>query len=235
MEIDVFSGSKEQKMTSLQIAEIANRRHSHIMRDIRKMESAWVKIGQPTFGQSSYINSQNKVQPMYELTKKECLYIATKFNDEIRGQLINRWEELETKIRLPKTKLEILEMAMESEKRALALEAKIKEDESKVAFAEQVEVSENSILLGQFSKIDKRVGRNKLFSLLRDNGVLIKRGRAKNEPIQSYVDRGYFEVEESVFEHGGVKYTSRVTLVTGKGQIWLSDFLTKKIGKYGNE
>jgi hypothetical protein len=33
---------------------------------------------------------------MYELSKTECLYIATKFNDEARAKLILRWEQLET-------------------------------------------------------------------------------------------------------------------------------------------
>ena len=32
---------------------------------------------------------------MYELTETECLYVATKFNDEARARLILRWEELE--------------------------------------------------------------------------------------------------------------------------------------------
>ena len=33
--------------------------------------------------------------PCYELTKTECLYIATKFNDEARAKLVLRWEQLE--------------------------------------------------------------------------------------------------------------------------------------------
>lgn len=32
--------------------------------------------------------------PCYQLTKTECLYIATKFNDEARARLVLRWEEL---------------------------------------------------------------------------------------------------------------------------------------------
>lgn len=36
---------------------------------------------------------------MYKLTKTECLYIATKFNDEARAKLVIRWEEIETKER----------------------------------------------------------------------------------------------------------------------------------------
>jgi phage regulator Rha-like protein len=34
---------------------------------------------------------------MYELTKTESLYIATKFNDEARAKLVLRWEQLETR------------------------------------------------------------------------------------------------------------------------------------------
>ena len=33
--------------------------------------------------------------PCYQLTKTECLYIATKFNDEARARLVLRWEQLE--------------------------------------------------------------------------------------------------------------------------------------------
>jgi phage antirepressor YoqD-like protein len=35
------------------------------------------------------------VVPYYSLTKTECLYIATKFNDEARAKLVLRWQELE--------------------------------------------------------------------------------------------------------------------------------------------
>ena len=35
------------------------------------------------------------MRPCYTLTKTECLYIATKFNDEARARLVLRWEELE--------------------------------------------------------------------------------------------------------------------------------------------
>ena len=40
-------------------------------------------------------NSAVRRDPYYELTKTECLYIATKFNDEARAKLVLRWEELE--------------------------------------------------------------------------------------------------------------------------------------------
>lgn len=83
------------KMTSLEIAELTGKRHADLMKAIRKMETAWLKIGGGNFSLSYYRTDQNKDSPMYELSKKECLYIATKFNDEARARLVWRWEELE--------------------------------------------------------------------------------------------------------------------------------------------
>lgn len=82
-------------MSSLDIAELTGKPHNDLMKAIRKMEGAWEKVGQGKFSQSSYINQQGKEQPMYQLSKTECLYIATKFNDEARAKLVLRWEELE--------------------------------------------------------------------------------------------------------------------------------------------
>ena len=69
------------------------------MRDIRKMEIAWEKVqgGKFTLLQKIYQlpNGGTKLQPYYMLTKTECLYIATKFNDEARAKLVLRWQELE--------------------------------------------------------------------------------------------------------------------------------------------
>ena len=69
------------------------------MRDIRNMEPAWEKVQGSKFGLSSRIyqlpNGGTKEVPCYQLTKTECLYIATKFNDEARAKLVLRWQELE--------------------------------------------------------------------------------------------------------------------------------------------
>ena len=40
-------------------------------------------------------NGGTRKVPCYSLTKTECLYVATKFNDEARARLVLRWEQLE--------------------------------------------------------------------------------------------------------------------------------------------
>ncbi len=90
---------QEERMTSLQIAEVTGKNHFDVMRAIRKMEPAWEKINESKFALVQYRDAKGEMRPCYSLNKTECLYIATKFNDEARAKLVMRWEELETKER----------------------------------------------------------------------------------------------------------------------------------------
>lgn len=84
-----------QRMTSLEIAEICGKAHKNVMRAIRNMEPAWMKVNGRNFALVEYRDSKGEMRPCYSLTKLECLYIATKFNDEARAKLVLRWAELE--------------------------------------------------------------------------------------------------------------------------------------------
>ena len=85
----------QQTMTSLEIAELTGKQHKNLMRDIRNMEPAWEKVHGLKFELIDYKDRLGRIKPCYQLTKTECLYIATKFNDEARAKLVLRWEELE--------------------------------------------------------------------------------------------------------------------------------------------
>jgi hypothetical protein len=105
-EISIFQygeTSEPQRMTSLEIAELTGKQHKNVMQAIRNMEPAWVKVQGLKFQllQKTYSlpNGGKKMMPYYSLTKTECLYIATKFNDEARARLVLRWEELERGVR----------------------------------------------------------------------------------------------------------------------------------------
>ena len=91
----IININKVQTMTSLEIAELTGKQHKHVMEAIRRMEPAWVNIAGSNFRLGSYKDANGQLRPCYSLTKTECLYIATKFNDEARAKLVIRWEELE--------------------------------------------------------------------------------------------------------------------------------------------
>lgn len=104
------------------------------------------------------------------------------------------------------------------------LETKIEEDKPKILFADAVETSKTTILIGEMAKILKQngidIGQNKLFAWLRENGYLIKRqGSDYNMPTQKSMDMKLFEIKERTINNpdGSIKIT-KTPKVTGKGQ-----------------
>ena len=69
-------------MTSLEIAELTGKQHFHVMEAIRRMEPAWERIAESKFRLGTYKDANEQLRPC-----SECLYIATKFNDEARAKL----------------------------------------------------------------------------------------------------------------------------------------------------
>lgn len=103
---------------------------------------------------------------------------------------------------------------------------KIKADSGKVLFAECVESSRTSILVGELAKILKQngidIGQNRLFKWLRHNKYLISRkGNDFNMPTQTSMNLGLFEIKETTISHSdGHTTVSKTPKVTGKGQIY---------------
>lgn len=94
----------------------------------------------------------------------------------------------------------------------------------KEIFADAVESSRTSILIGDMAKLicqnGHEIGQNRLFEWMRQNDYLIKCGGSKNMPTQKAMEQKLFEVKERtvVNPDGSVRIT-RTTLVTGKGRI----------------
>lgn len=94
----------------------------------------------------------------------------------------------------------------------------------KEIFADAVESSRTSILIGDMAKLicqnGHEIGQIRLFEWMRQNDYLIKSGGSKNMPTQKAMEQKLFEVKERtvVNPDGSVRIT-RTTLVTGKGQI----------------
>jgi len=113
----------EPTMTSIEIAEATGKKHCDVLRAIRNMEAAWEKVNGRKFALVDYTDKKGEKRPCFSLTKTECLYIATKFNDEARAKLVLRWERLEMeRITQPKvpalSRKQILLYALQAEDEA---------------------------------------------------------------------------------------------------------------------
>lgn len=100
---------------------------------------------------------------------------------------------------------------------------KIKELQPKAEFFDAVAGSKDAIDMNRAAKLiyeETRLGRNKLFKLLRDKGILMK----DNIPYQEYIDKGYFRtIEQKYTKPDGTTHIYIKTLVYQKGL----DFIRK--------
>lgn len=138
----------------------------------------------------------------------------------------------------PDFAIEIFNRLKEEREVRKSLEAKIETDKPKVLFADAVNASQTSILVGELAKLLKQngvdIGATRLFAWLRENGYLIKRkGSEWNMPTQRSMEMKLFEVKETNITHAdGHITTNKTPKVTGKGQIY---FINKLVSweKFG--
>src|SRR5690625_863991 len=115
------------------------------------------------------------------------------------------------------------------------LQTQIATDKPKVLFADAVDASHTTILVGELAKLIKQngvdIGQNRLFEWLRENGFLInRRGTDWNMPTQRSMEMGLFEIKERTHQNpdGSIRI-SKTTKVTGKGQqYFINKFLSKE-------
>ena len=115
--------------------------------------------------------------------------------------------------------------AKEYEEKQKAL-AQVTEMKPKAEFYDDVTGSTDTIDIGSVAKVLNipNMGRNKLFSFLREKKVLNKR----NEPYQEYVDKGYFRQIETSWEHNGTTHINLKTVVFQKGVDYIRQLVLKK-------
>ena len=100
----------------------------------------------------------------------------------------------------------------------------IEEMKPHAILGQAITTANTSILIGDLAKILKQngvdMGAQRLFRWMRENGYLIKRkGTDWNLPTQRSMERGLFEIKESVHIDGnGCNRITRTPKVTGKGQ-----------------
>lgn len=215
------------RMTSLQIAEITGKAHNDVMKAIRKMEPAWSKINEGNFSLVDYQDKKGEARPCYSLNKEECLYIATKFNDEARAKLIKRWKELEEqhqKPSVPQNYLEALKSLVkaEEEKQQLALENKKQQEQILTISKTNMELG-NKIteMLPKVSYYDKILQSNATMTvtqIAQDYGMSAMRLNKELESMRiQHKVRGQW-ILFAQFLEGGYVHSRAVDIIRKDGQ-----------------
>lgn len=244
----------EQKfIDSREVAEMVGKEHSKLLRDIRSYTE---QLGQANFGQSdfftesTYINSQNKKMPCYQVTKKGCEFIAHKLTGvkgtEFTAKYINRFHEMEDAIKahVP-TGNELIALAVvEAQKLLAQKEEEIKQLEDSVQQMDKV-ITEltpkadyaDRILSSNDCMTVTQIAQDYGLSAVSFNRILSRAGIQRKVGEQwilyaEYQGKGYVQNKTYDYEKAnGTTGTKLSTVWTQKGRLFLYNRL-KEIGVY---
>lgn len=227
----------KETMTSKDIAEIIDKRHSDVLRDIRNLIEQLENDNERNFALVEYTDSKGEKRPMYELSKKGCLCLASGYDANLRMKIINRWEELETKYRqtfqVPTTFAEALRLAAEQQEKIEEQQKMIEMQKPKAEFYDDIVDSKDAIDMQSVAKtLNMGMGRTKLFEFLRNNKVLMQ----DNKPYQKYMDMGWFRLVESKYtKPNGDICINLKTVVFQKGVDGIRKMIKRNVSKQNNK
>lgn len=236
---------KKETMTSLEIAEVTGKEHKHILRDIRALLEQG--INETNFGLVEYKDKKGETRPMYQLTKKGCLILASGYDALLREKIIDRWEELEIKVRkneiiMPNfsNPAEAARAWADQYERTLALEADNKKKDTeilqlngavaemkpKVTYVDMILASKETVTTTQIAQ-DYGQSAKAFNVLLRNFGIQHKVG-GQWILYAKYLPYGYVQSDTLPIVHrNGTNGTVMHTKWTQKGRLFLYDELKK--------
>lgn len=227
MSNELATSTKENTISSREVAEMMEIRHDHMLDKIDKINQVLLnrKIGSVDFWiESEYKDSTGRSVREYQVTKKGCELIAHKSSGEkgivFTVKYMERFEEMEKKLQkqLPGTYIEALEQLLASEKEKARVQLELKDEQHK-----------NEMLM-HFNKlyttteIAKELGIKsaaKLNKVLNDKGIQFKQNGTW-VLYSDYSECGYVSIKQTLLENGHIIYDRKWTQ---EGRKFLLDLL----------
>jgi len=196
--------------------------------------------------QTMFVSGQNRdlwfltEDGLYEILLQSRKPIAKEFKKQVKQILRDVRRRgiyvtdvaLENMLSSPDFGIRLLSEIKSEREKISILEHKIEEDKPKVAFANALEATKDTIYIGDLAKIlqknGEKIGQTRLYEWLRLNGYLMT-SFSKNTPTQRYMEMGLLDVKERVFTfpNGDVRI-SKTPMVTVKGQAYFINLFAKR-------
>ncbi|OWJ83101.1 hypothetical protein CDV51_16265 [Haematobacter massiliensis] len=231
-----LAAGQQIAMSSREIAELCEKRHDHILRDIEKMLR---DIGAPKFGaadfEAEYLDGQGKPRKEYRLPKDLTVTLITGYRADLRYKVVKRLEELEG-VRSARPMLDFSDPAVmlgvfqHLQGQVAEKEAIIEEQGGRLKKLDRLEGAKGSMCISDAAKT-LGVGRDYLFKFMSARRWIFKRSGGKT--WLAYDDKrksGYLEHDDfmKINDVGEERVYTRV-LVTAKGLVKLAELLEQPI------
>ena len=205
-------------MSSREIAELVGSRHSDVMRTIDRLLDKRVISGCTP---SAYTQEQNG-QPyrQYLVCKRDSFVVVAQLCPEFTAALVDRWQELEAQAAKPVelSTMDILQIAMESEKARLLAVEQLAIAAPKAAFVDQYVEAAGSMSFRQVAKL-LSANERQFRQMLLDKGVMYYLGGVLT-PYSQHQVAGRFEVKTGTSETNGHAFSQ--ARFTPKGVQWVA-------------
>lgn len=206
-------------MTSREIADLVEKRHRDVTRDIRVMFDA-LELDARNFAHT-YQDAQNRQQEEFRLPRDLTMTLVTGYSIPLRKRVIDRLDELErrqdpaTALNDPSTLRHLL---LENVEKVLALEARVGELSTLAESYEHLTRTDGTMCITDAAKV-LGIRPKDLFAWLQTNKWIYRRaGNGHFVGYQSRVGAGLIDhrVEEVTRSDGSSKITEQVR-ITAKG------------------
>ena len=213
----VINNQAGATMSSIEIAQLCEKRHDNVTSDIRKM-LAELDLSTPDFS-GVYLAENGQQYECFHLPRRECDILIAGYSIKYRAAIVDRWRELEAGVQLPNfsNPAEAARAwADEVEAKQVAI-ALIEQQKPAVEFVERyVAADSGSKGFRQVAKLLK-ANEAQFRAFLLEKRIMYMLGNERM-PYQHHTDAGRFEVKTGV----AGDHVFNQAKFTAKGVNWIA-------------
>ncbi len=205
-------------MTSREIGELTGKRHDQVLRTARDL----VEQGITQSVECQYQATEDgRSYPQHMLNKRDSLVLVARLSPEFTGRVVDRWLELEAAVpQAPAelSRLQVLELAMASERERLVLAEQLAAAAPAVEFVDRYV---DSTGLKGFRQVCKllRANENDFRKFLEDAKIMYRLG-GEWTPYAQHLGTGRFDVKAGTSTVTGHAFNT--ARFTPKGVTWVA-------------
>jgi len=216
----------QQTMTSREIAELTEKNHADVLRDIRNMLEQ-LGITASSFAGTYQVlgpNGSTRSAPCFELPKRESLILVSGYSIVLRARIIDRWQELESGAMptLPRTFSEALRSLADKTEEAERQAAALLLAAPKVEFVDRYVEATGTQTFRQVSKL--LYAKEPAFRAFLAAYRVMYQINGSWVPYSEHIDAGRFVVKTGQSDGGHAFSSARFT---PKGVSWVSELWGK--------